>query len=128
MTRIMIVDDNIQVRRGLRMLLEQDEDWKICGEAVNGEDAVHRVQAISPDLIVLDFQMPVMNGLQAAREIMKCLPGIPILLCTLHLSMDLIGEARRAGVSGTVSKSNAVEIVNGVKALLRHEPFFCQQG
>jgi DNA-binding NarL/FixJ family response regulator len=126
MARIMIVDDNFQVRRGLRMLLEQDEDWKICAEAVNGEDALHKVQAITPDLIVLDFQMPIMNGLEAAREITKSLPGTPILLCTMHLSLGLIGEARRAGISGTVSKCNAMEIINGVKALLRHEQFFCE--
>jgi DNA-binding NarL/FixJ family response regulator len=60
-----------------------------------------------PDLIVLDFQMPVMNGLQAAREIAKIAPEVPVLLCTARLSIDLPGEAQKIGIQGAVSKSKA---------------------
>lgn len=124
MTRILIADDDQYVRRALRALLEEDKEWKVCGEAVDGNDAVHRAIDMKPDLVILDFQMPGMNGLQAAREIVKETPETPVLLCTAHLSNALLGEARRAGFSGAVPKSISSEIVNGVKALLRHESFF----
>src|ERR1700687_3631251 len=127
MTRILIADDNSQVRRALRNLVEQDADWKVCWEAIDGENAVQRTKETHPDLIVLDFQMPVMNGLQAASEIAKVAPEIADLLCRAHLSLPLIGEARRIGIQGAVSKPKASDIVNGVRALLRHEPFFRPQ-
>ncbi len=126
MTRILVVDDNSQVRRALRCLVEQDKTWEVCAEATDGGDAVERVRESTPDLVVLDFQMPGMNGLQAAREIAKLAPEVPILLCTAHLSQNLINEAQRVGINGAVSKSKASEIVRGIRALLRHEPYFCQ--
>jgi DNA-binding NarL/FixJ family response regulator len=126
MTRILIADDSPQVRRALRYVVEQDADWKICGEAIDGGDVVRRVNETNPDLIVLDFQMPVMNGLQAAREITRVSPEVPVLLCTAHLSAILIDEAQRVGIHGAVSKSNVTDIMNAIRALLRHESFFCQ--
>lgn len=126
MTRILIADDNPQVRSGLRHLVEQDANWEVCAEAIDGREAVQRTREFSPDLVLLDFQMPVMDGLQAAREIAKVSPAIPVLLCSAHLSTVLIGEAQRIGIQGAVSKSNARSIVDGIRALLRHEPFFCQ--
>jgi len=126
MVRILIADDSIPVRRMLRALLEQYTDWQICGEASDGGEAIQRTLETRPDLIVLDFQMPVMNGLQAAQEIARVAPGVPVLLCTAHLSRHLMGEARKAGIQGAVSKSRGGDIVNGVKALLRRELFFYQ--
>ena len=126
MVRILIADDNTLVRKLLRNLVEQDKDWEVCGEAIDGGEVVQRIMETQPDLIVLDFHMPVMNGLQAAREIAKVAPEVPVLLCTAHLSIGLLGEARRIGIQGAVSKSRAGDIVKGIKALLRHEPFFCQ--
>ena len=126
MVRILIADDSTLVRRVLRNLVEQDKDWEVCGEAIDGGEVVQRTMETRPDLIVLDFQMPVMNGLQAAREIAKIAPEVPVLLCTAHLSIDLLGEAQKIGIQGAVSKSMAGDIVKGIKALLRHELFFCQ--
>jgi DNA-binding NarL/FixJ family response regulator len=126
MTRILVADDNSQVRCALRILVEQDKNWEVCAEAIDGGDAVERARETNPDIIVLDFQMPVMNGLQAAREIAKVAPEVPILLCTAHLSQNLISEAQRVGIHGAVSKSRANDIVLGIRALLRHEPFFCK--
>jgi DNA-binding NarL/FixJ family response regulator len=126
MTRILIADDSLPVRRVLRSLVEQESDWKVCGEAIDGGEAVQRAKETNPDLIVLDFQMPVMNGLQAAREIAKVAPDVLVLLCTAYLSLNLIDEAQRLGIHGAVSKSRATDIVNGIRALLRREPFFCQ--
>jgi DNA-binding NarL/FixJ family response regulator len=126
MTRILIADDSPQVRSVLRHLVEQDASWEVCAEAIDGQEAVQRTRESHPDLVLLDFQMPVMDGLQAAREIAKVAPAIPVLLCSAHLSAILIGEARRIGIMGAVPKSNASSIVNGIRALLRHESFFCQ--
>ena len=124
MTRILIADDNQNVRRALRAMLEEVAEWTVCGEAIDGNDAVHRALDVKPDLIILDFQMPGMNGLQAAFEIAKGAPDTPVLLCTAHLSSALLGEARRVGIRGAVTKSISAEIVNGVRALLRRESFF----
>lgn len=126
MTRILIADDSPQVRSVLRHLVEQDANWEVCAEAIDGREAVERTRESCPDLILLDFQMPVMDGLQAAREIAKVAPATPVLLCSAHLSSLLIGEAQRIGIQGAVSKSNASGIVDGIRALLRHESFFCQ--
>jgi DNA-binding NarL/FixJ family response regulator len=123
-TRILIVDDSGLVRSRLREMLQQHAEWKVCGEAANGREALDKVQTLSPDLIVLDFLMPGMDGLQAARELRKLVPHVPILLFTMHLSRQLIEQARNAGVRGAVSKSDARRLVEGVEAVLRNEPYF----
>jgi DNA-binding NarL/FixJ family response regulator len=123
-TRILIVDDSPLVRQRLRDMLQKHPQWKVCGEAASGSEAVQRVQGLAPDLIVLDFLMPGMDGLQAAREIQKLLPDIPILMFTMHLSQQLVEEARSAGIRGAVAKSDAGRIIEGLEALLRNEAFF----
>jgi DNA-binding NarL/FixJ family response regulator len=105
-------------------MLQKHPQWKVCGEAASGSEAVQRVQGLAPDLIVLDFLMPGMDGLQAAREIQKLLPDIPILMFTMHLSQQLVEEARSAGIRGAVAKSDAGRIIEGLEALLRNEAFF----
>jgi DNA-binding NarL/FixJ family response regulator len=123
-TRILIVDDSALVRTRLRDMLQQHAQWKVCGEAANGREALDKVQMLGPDLIVLDFLMPGMDGLQAARELGKLVPHVPILMFTMHLSRQLIDQARNVGVRGAVSKSDARRLVEGVEAVLRNEPYF----
>ncbi len=122
--RILIVDDSPLVRQRLRDMLQQHTAWEVCGEAANGRDAVEKVQLMKPDLIVLDFLMPGMDGLQTAREIGKVVPSIPILMFTMHLSQQLVEEARNVGIRGAVAKSDAGRIIEGVEALLRNEAYF----
>lgn len=122
--RILIVDDSPLVRTKLRELLQQHPGWDVCGEAANGQDAIDQVRNDNPDIVVLDFLMPGMNGLRAAREIQLVAPQLPILMFTMHLSKELVNEARQAGVSGAVAKSEPRQLVAGVEALLRHERFF----
>jgi DNA-binding NarL/FixJ family response regulator len=122
--RIFVVDDNPAVRRFLRGALEQHEGWRVCDEARSGQDAVDRVRQTDPDIIVLDFQMPEMNGLDAARIITQLLPETPILMVTLFPSKQLSTEARRAGIRGACTKSNINSVVAGVDALLREETYF----
>lgn len=123
-SRILIADDNPHVRHALRQLLEQNPEWKVCGEAVDGKDVVRKARQLTPDLIVLDFLMPGMNGLEAAREIIEVVPGVPILMCTMYLSDQLTEVAKRAGLRGTVAKTGGDQVSKGVEALLRQETFF----
>jgi DNA-binding NarL/FixJ family response regulator len=123
-TRILIVDDSPLVRQRLRDLLQQHPHWRVCGEAANGQDAIARARELSPDIIVLDFLMPGMNGMQAASEIGKLIPDVPILMFTTHLSRQLVEEARNVGIRGAVAKSDARYVIDGLEALLRNESFF----
>jgi DNA-binding NarL/FixJ family response regulator len=122
--RILVVDDNPSVRRYLRGVLEQHDDWQVCDEARNGREALDRFSSLHPDVIVLDFQMPEMNGLEAARQIAKLSPKTPILIVTLYLSRQLSDEARKVGAWGACAKTDVGSVVDGVGALLRQETYF----
>ncbi len=123
-TRILIVDDSSLVRTRLRQMLQQHPHWRVCGEASDGRDALDKVKASAPDLIVLDFRMPGMDGLETARRLGQLVPRVPILLFSMHISPQLIDEARHAGIRGMVSKSDPRRLVEGVEAVLRNEPYF----
>ena len=124
MSRILIADDNPHMRQVLRNVIEQNPDWEICGEAVDGKDAIQKVQQLSPDLVVMDFLMPGVNGLEAAREINRMAPTVPILMCTMYLSRQLTEILKTAGCRGAVAKSGADQLARGMQALLRRETFF----
>ncbi len=124
--RILIADDSPLVRQQLRSLLELNPDWEVCGEAVDGRDAVEKVAALHPDLVVLDFSMPILNGLQAAKEISHRFPDIPLLLFSMFLSRQLVEEARKLGFRGAVAKSDVSrDLILGIETLLKdHTEFF----
>ena len=123
-TRILIVDDSRTVRHSLRVILEQHDEWKVCEEATNGREAVQKAELIHPDVIVLDLQMPEMNGLEAAKEIRKHSPEIPILMFTIHMSSQLKDEARKVGIRGTCAKTDVGCIVKAVETLLSRGTFY----
>jgi DNA-binding NarL/FixJ family response regulator len=104
--------------------LDHHADWLVCEEACNGKEAIERFQQAKPDLIVIDFQMPEMNGLDAARQIVDLSPKTPILMVTIHLSKQLSDEARKVGIRGACAKTNIDCVVDAVGALLRHETYF----
>jgi DNA-binding NarL/FixJ family response regulator len=122
--RILVADDSPAIRRCLRGLLDQHDGWLVCDEASNGKEAVERFIQVQPDLIVLDFQMPEMNGLDAARRIVNLSPRTPILMVTIHLSKQLSEEARRVGIRGACAKADINSVVDAVGALLREETYF----
>jgi DNA-binding NarL/FixJ family response regulator len=122
--RILVADDSPAIRRCLRGLLDQHDDWRVCDEASNGKEAVERFREAKPDLIVIDFQMPEMNGMDAARHIVELSPKTPILMETIHLSKQLTEEARKVGTRGACAKGNINCVVDAVGALLREEPYF----
>jgi DNA-binding NarL/FixJ family response regulator len=126
--RILIADDSRTVRRSLHGLLEQNPNWQVCAEAVDGADVIKKAQQFRPDVIVLDFFMPIMTGMEAARVLTKILPRIPILIVTFDVTSQLLEQARSVGIKGAAQKSNTQELVNGVEALLRNENFFYSKG
>jgi len=105
--RILIVDDHEIVRKGVRTVLQTRPEWDVCGEAVNGQEAVELAKQLRPDAIIMDVTMPVMGGLDAAREICKLGLGSKILIFTMHEAGNLSEVARKAGAHGFVFKSRA---------------------
>jgi DNA-binding NarL/FixJ family response regulator len=87
-------------------------------------EALQRVQKMVPDVILLDFQMPDLNGLEVAKQIFHLVPDVPILMVTVHLTKELTEAARRAGIRGTCAKSDVGSIVEAVEALLRQKTYF----
>ena len=125
MVRILVVDDNPAVRHYLRSILEQQSTWQVCDEARTGGEALQRVQQTPPpDLILLDFQMPDINGLDVAQQISELFPKIPILMVTIHLSRQLAEAARRVGIKGACAKTDVGSIVQAVDALLHEKTYF----
>jgi DNA-binding NarL/FixJ family response regulator len=127
MTRILIADDSQTVRQGIRNLLKPHRDWEVCGEAIDGEDAVQKSRQLAPDVIVLDFCMPGLNGVEAARRISEVCPSASLLLCSMFLDSHLVRLARNAGMAGAISKSNVGRIVSGIEAVLHGDEFFACQ-
>ena len=105
--RILVADDHEIVRRGTLSLLEGESDLEICGEAVNGRDAVDQARARNPDIVILDIGMPSLNGLEAARQILKEFPQTKILILTVHESEQVVREVLDAGARGFILKSDA---------------------
>jgi len=124
MVRILLVDDNPSVRHYLRAILEQQTSWQVCGEARTGAEALQKVRDALPDLILLDYQMPDLNGVDIAKQISDLFPKIPILMVTLHLSRQLAETARLAGVRGACAKQDIGSVVEAVETLLREQTYF----
>ena len=124
MIRILLVDDNPAVRRYLRAILEQQESWRVIGEARTGAEALHQVLESPPDLILLDYQMPDLNGVDVAKQISELFPKLPILMVTLHLSKQLSDAAQQAGVRGACAKQDIGSVVEAVDLLLHDKTYF----
>jgi DNA-binding NarL/FixJ family response regulator len=119
--RLLIVDDHEIFRRGLRALLEPSSEWQICGEAVDGLDAVEQCKSLKPDIVVLDVSMPRLNGLEAARLIKKEEPEPQIVIITQHDSPQIRSAAMEAGARAFVTKSAVgSELVSALRSLLQN--------
>jgi DNA-binding NarL/FixJ family response regulator len=103
---VLIVDDNPVVRRTVRTIFETQPDFRICGEAVNGQDAVEKARQLHPDLVVLDLSMPVMNGLETATALTKMTPQVPMIMLTAHEHALVEPVARAAGIRAILSKED----------------------
>ncbi|MEU0877392.1 response regulator transcription factor [Lentzea sp. NPDC005914] len=122
--RILLADDHALVRRGVRLILDNEPDLTVVAEAGDGAEAVTRARADRPDLAILDIAMPRMTGLQAARELSRLMPDLRILILTMYDNEQYFFEALKAGASGYVLKSVADrDLVEACRAAMRGEPF-----
>jgi len=117
--RILIADDHQELREMLKALLETHAGWQVCGEAINGLEAVQKAADLKPDVIILDLSMPEMDGLQAASQISSASPDLPILIYTSHaVSPEAKLEAKKHGVWGVLNKGASPEqLINAVESL-----------
>lgn len=116
---ILLADDHPVVRQGIRVLLER-ESFSVVGEAADGAQAVRLAKDLTPDVALLDFSMPLLNGLEAARQIEKVSPSTHSILLTMHTEDHYVLEALRAGIKGYVLKSQAAsDLVQAISEVLR---------
>lgn len=124
-TRILLADDHSVVRAGIRLVLENEWGWQVCGEASTGREAVELAGKLQPDIVVLDIGMPELNGLDAARQIKRAVPQAEVLIFTSHEDEQLVRDVFAAGARGYLLKSDAAQyLTTAVKALLEHKPYY----
>jgi DNA-binding NarL/FixJ family response regulator len=116
---ILIVDDSVVVRRTLRSRFENNVDWKVCGEAVDGQEAVEKARELHPDLIILDLSMPRMNGLEAARELKRIQPDVLLFMFTTFKTRQVEAEAMEAGCSAVIAKSDVKLLFESIQRMAR---------
>jgi CheY-like chemotaxis protein len=117
--RILIADDSSSVRSVIRKLVESHSNlWKVCAEAANGAEAVQKAMELKPDLVIIDLQMPVLDGISASARIVKSLPRTPILINTIYKSDYVDFEAKNAGVREVISKAEPGRLLRAVESLL----------
>lgn len=123
--RILIADDHEMVRQGLRRVIEEQTGWSVCGEGKTGREAVEQAKQLHPEIVVMDFSMPELNGLEATRQIRAALPRTEVLILTMHDSEQLAREVLAAGARGFMLKTDAGHsLVTAINALAQHRPYF----
>ena len=116
---ILVADDNPTIRKMLCKMFEAEDDYDLCAEATNGAEAVSLAKHCWPDLIILDLSMPVMNGLEAARDIKRIMPGVPIILFTIHAdSIKKSLQTMNSPIDLVVTKTDMPNIVDHVRSLI----------
>jgi DNA-binding NarL/FixJ family response regulator len=125
MLRILVADDHDTVRLGLRKILESHADWEVVAEAANGKDAISMSLQTKPDVAVLDYSMPLINGAEATRQIRERLPKTEVLIFSIHDEEVVITELLKAGARAYVLKSDfKYALIHAIESLAAHKPFF----
>lgn len=123
--RIVIADDHEVVRSGLRSILEGHGGWDVVGEAENGKDAISLIMDETPDVAIVDYSLPLINGVEVTRSVKSRRLGTEILIFTMHDSDELVRESFKAGAKAFLLKSDARRLlVSAVESLVMHKPFF----
>src|SRR6202035_4804053 len=123
--RVLVVDDHEFIRRGVRSILLAHSNYDVCGEAVDGQDAVERARDLKPDVVVMDISMPKLNGFEATRLIRTMLPDTEVLILSQHESPQMVQQAFKAGARGYVTKSSVPKhLLSALDQVSRHQPFF----
>lgn len=126
--RILLADDHTVVRQGLRKLLEEYEDWEVVAEAGDGREAVRLAEQHKPDVVVIDVAMPLLNGIEATRQIVHRLPGVSVLVLSMHADAAYVNQIVEAGGTGYLLKDSAdVDLIEAIGAVARGETFFSPQ-
>jgi len=123
--RILIADDHEVVRSGLRAMIQARSDWIVSGEAVDGDQAVVLASKLRPDIVVVDYSMPLMNGLEVSRRLKSLDVGAEVLILTMHEDEEILAEALLTGARGFLLKSDASKhLISAIEALLEGRPYF----
>ena len=123
--RVLIADDHQALQEGVRVIIEQQPGWKVCGTAATGREAVESARKLSPDIVVLDLVMPELSGLEVLRRIKRFLPQTEVLIFTAHFEEELIRQAFTAGARSFILKTEPLSsLVEAIRALAEHKPFF----
>ncbi|HEY0703094.1 MAG TPA: response regulator [Candidatus Acidoferrales bacterium] len=115
---VLVADDNPVIRKMLCKMFEQEEDYDLCAEAQNGQEAIDLAVQHKPDLIVLDLSMPVMDGLEAARQLKRMMPNVPIILFTQHAGPGMGVMLSTAAVDLIVPKTEATKLMGHIRSLI----------
>ena len=122
--RVLVVDDHAILRDGIRSLLDRQDDMTVIGEAANGQEALEQIAGLNPDIVLMDINMPGMNGLEATRHVKTLYPHVKILILTQHDSQEYISPLLQAGASGYVLKrSGGREVVNAIRQVFEQGAF-----
>jgi DNA-binding NarL/FixJ family response regulator len=123
--RVLIADDHETVRKGVCAILTSRDDIEVCAEARNGEEAVRLTKELQPDIVLMDFTMPVLDGLEASRQILRTFPKLPILMLSTHRLDTLADAAREIGLRGYITKNESgSSLLKAVDKAMRKDPFF----
>jgi DNA-binding NarL/FixJ family response regulator len=123
--RVLLGDDHTVLRQGLRKILEERRDWRVVAEAGNGRDAVREALALTPDVAVLDIGMPLLNGIEATRQIARRAPSVRVLILSMHSDQAYVTQAVQAGARGYLLKeSAAAELIEAIAAVAAGKSFF----
>jgi two-component system response regulator NreC len=123
--RLLLGDDHTIVRHGLCKILEERPDWEVVGEAGNGRDAVKQALALNPDVAVLDISMPLLNGIEATRHIVKRQPEVKVLILSMHSHEAYVARALQAGAKGYLLKDSAgKDLIKAIATVASGKSFF----
>jgi two-component system response regulator NreC len=123
--RILLADDHTVVRQGLRKILEARPQWEVVAEAADGREAVRQAEEVKPDIAIVDVAMPLLNGIEAVRQIARKAPGTRVLVLSMHADEAYVTQMLRAGASGYLLKDSAdVDLLQAVDAVAVGKSFF----